>query len=473
MDNTDYPFEFDAWLRAAKAKMHESTDFIGDHRYRHFDGFITHQDLDTNQSRLVPMLKQPDELPKHSFLPLLRKDRKVRRYNRNKSDGSLKIDQKLRPIMYASHVDSCIYGFYSFMLKKRYEAKIKGTQLAESIIAYRHIPREEAPDKGKSNIDFALDVKNLTQQHGKSVVICLDVSKFFDTMDHKLIKERWANLLGCENLPTGHYTVYKNITKYRYVFLHDALLRLGCGHLEGGKFIYAKNSKRYGTLCGIQDFRKKIDPKINSIVHKNRSRIGIPQGSPISDVIANFYLKPFDEKLLQKLATYEFGHYRRYSDDILIICPVEKAEEVYGFAMESIKDELLKIKPPKTEAVVIDSGTKSVKDITHQLTGHDDHLHSVREAFQYLGFEIDANDMHIRSGTIAGHYRRALRRARLETDRKAKPQGPKSTNGNRKKKSNRSRWQYFINAERRTSSERIAKQYRKALKRVKSFSEKP
>jgi len=188
MDHTDYPFEFDEWLRVTKAKMHEATDFIGDHRYRHFDGFITHQDLDTNQSRLVSVLKQPDELSKHSFLPLLRKDKTVRRYNRNKSDGNLKIGQKLRPIMYASHVDSCIYGFYSFMLKKRYEARIEGTQLAESIVGYRHIPREESPDKGKSNIDFAKDVKDLTQQHDMSAVICLDVSKFFDTMDHKLIK---------------------------------------------------------------------------------------------------------------------------------------------------------------------------------------------------------------------------------------------------------------------------------------------
>jgi hypothetical protein len=140
MDHTDYPFEFDNWLRATKAKMQEATDFIGDHKYRHFDGFITHQALDTNQSRLVSVLKQPNELSKHSFLPLLRKDKKVRRYNRDKTADKVVIGQKLRPIMYASHVDSCIYGFYSFMLKKRYEERIKDTQLAESIIAYRSIP---------------------------------------------------------------------------------------------------------------------------------------------------------------------------------------------------------------------------------------------------------------------------------------------------------------------------------------------
>jgi hypothetical protein len=292
-------------------------------------------------------------------------------------------------------------------------------------------------------------------------------------MNHKLIKEKWADLLGCESLPVGHYTVYKNITKYRYVFLHDALIRLKYGHLEGGKFVYSKNSKRYGILCDAKAFREKIDSKTNSLVHKNKSGKGIPQGSPISDILANLYLESFDRKLLDELGTYEFGHYRRYSDDILIVCPVDKAEKIYEFAIESIKDELLKIKPSKSEGVVIDSKAKTVKDITHQLTGHDEHLHSAREAFQYLGFEIDANDMHIRSGTIAGHYRRALRRARLEAKRKTQPQNSKSSKGSKKKRSNRSRWQYFINTEKRTSSKRIARQYKKALKRVKSFSEKP
>lgn len=453
--------------------MQDASDFIGDHRYRHFDGFVTYQDLYTNQSRLASVLKQPDKLSEHSFLPLLRNDKKIRRFTRNKTEGNLRINQKVRPIMYASHVDSCIYGFYSYMLKTRYEARIRNTQLAESIVAYRHIPRVDTPNKGKSNIDFAKEVKDLTQQYDRSVVICLDVSKFFDSMSHKLIRQKWADLIDCNTLPLGHYTVYKNITKYRYVFLYDALLRLGYGHFEGGKFIYAKGSKRQGILCDMKTFRKKIDTKVKTIVHKNNSGVGIPQGSPISDVIANLYLETFDRKILQKIGIYTFGHYRRYSDDILIICPIENAEEIYHFAIESIKDELLKIKPSKSEAVVINSKSKSVTDITYKLTGHDEHLHSAREAFQYLGFEIDATDMHIRSGTIAGHYRRALRRARIEAERDSKPPKEKPiSSGVKKKKSNRSRWQYFINAERRTESKRVANQYRKALKRVKKFPEK-
>jgi hypothetical protein len=468
MDHTDYPFEFDEWLTASKAKMHEASDFIGDHRYRHFDGFISYDQLYTNQSRLVPELKEPNKLAAHSFFPFIRKDKKVRRFTRDKVNKKVMIGQKVRPIMYASHADACVYAFYSYLLKKAYEAKIAGTELAESVVAYRHVPRPDVEGRGKSNIDFAKDVRDLATKHDHCAVLCLDVSKFFDSMDHALIRQKWNTLLGTTSLPVGHYTVFRNITKYRYVFLHQALSKLGYGFLRKGKFVFLKNKKRYGMLCTGAGFRKKIDSKTHSIVHKNNSAKGIPQGSPISDVIANMYLETFDRKVLDQLKSYAFGYYRRYSDDILIICPKDVAQEIYNFAVENIKHEKLIIKPSKSEAVLIDNTQKVVTDITFQLTGEELHANSAHEAFQYLGFEIDARDMHIRSGTIANHYRRALRRVRVDNADNPKSSKPKTSG--RKQRSNRSRWQYFITAERRTGSERVAAQYKKAFKRVKSFT---
>ncbi len=469
MDRTDYPFEFDEWLQVSKAKMQEASDFIGDHHYRHFDSFVTFNDFDTNISLLIPKFKEPERLAKHSFYPFIRRDKKVRRFTRNKANGGLKIGQKIRPIMYASHADACIYAFYSFMLKKRYEARIAGSGLEESVIAYRHIPRDDGTDKGKSNIEFAKEVKDLAGKHKQCAVLCLDISKFFDTMDHTLIKERWNALLSTTTLPIGHYTIFKNITKFRYVFLYEVLIRLGYGHIKKGKFIFARDKKRYGILCTPAEFRTKVDAKAKSAVHKNTSQKGIPQGSPISDIIANMYLEDFDRKILAKLAGLEFGYYRRYSDDILIICPEEKVKDMYDFAAQSIKEDKLVIKPSKSEAVAIDNEAKLVKDITFQLTGEPVHSNSTREVFQYLGFEIDAVDMHLRSGTIAAHYRRALRRSRAENAEKANKSTTTKGSG-KKRKSNRSRWQYFISSERHTGSLRIKHQYKKALKRVKGFN---
>ena len=377
-----------------------------------------------------------------------------------------------RRLRSACHRDASIYAFYSFLLKKAYEKRITGTELEQSVIAYRHVKRDDNPVRGKSNIDFAKDVHNLATKHPECAVLCLDISKFFDSMDHKLIKAKWNNLLETEKLPTGHYVVYRNIIKYRYVFLNEALVSLGYGKIKRGKFEYKKGVLKTGILCTPLIFRKKIDAKTGSLVHKNRSNKGIPQGSPISDIIANLYLENFDRSIISTLSSYEFGYYRRYSDDILIVCPQDKVNEIYKFAIDQIKNDLLIIKTEKSEIVAIDNRKKTVKDITHAVTGEDKHTNYARDAFQYLGFEIDAKDMHIRSGTIANHYRRAIRRTKAEEKAKtrAKEKSRDEAPSKSKKKSNRSRWQYFINAERRTGSDRIKRQYKKAFKRVKTFS---
>lgn len=471
MDSTDYPFEVNEWLRKTKPDKQQPADFIGDHPYRHFDGRVTHEVLDTSSSKLLPILQDPLLLAKHSFLPFIRKDKKVRRYTRDHTTKKVVVGQKVRPIMYACHRDASIYAFYSFLLKNAYEKRIAGTALEESVIAYRHVKRDDNAVRGKSNIDFAKDVHNLVTKHPRCAVLCLDISKFFDSMDHGLIKAKWTDLLNTKDLPIGHYAVYRSIIKYRYVFLYEALIALGYGKIKDGKFEYKKGKAKTGILCSPLIFRKKIDAKIGSLVHKNRSKKGIPQGSPISDIIANLYMEDFDRAVLSALSAYTFGYYRRYSDDILIICPEDKMQEMYKYARDQIKTDLLVIKAEKSEAVVVDNNKKIVEDITYTVTGELKHQSYSREAFQYLGFEIDAKDMHIRSGTIANHYRRALRRAKAELNAAAKSktvtlpiQG--------KKKSNRSRWQYFINTERRTGSARVKRQHRKAFKRVRSFSAK-
>lgn len=468
MDHIDYPHKFDEWIKDIKNRMNSPEDFIGDHRYRHFDGRISHHELDTNQACVTECLKYPDTLTKHSFLPFIRRDQKVRRYSRNLNTGKTDIKQKLRPIMYASHKDACIYAFYSYLLKQLYERNIANTPLNESVLAYRRIERVEGTGRGKSNIDFAKEISSLVREKPKCAVLCLDVSQFFDSMDHKLIKSKWSELIGIDQLPSGHYAVYKNITKYRYAFYNDILIRLDFGYFKRGKFIYNHDRFKIGPFCSSLDYRTKIDSKSKSLIHKNKSGKGIPQGSPISDIIANMYMAKFDHAVLDYISKLSFGHYRRYSDDILIVCPIDKANAIYNFVQKQITYEELEIKPSKSEIVTIDNNQKEVHDITYSITGLAEHINSDRRAFQYLGFEIDADDMNIRSGTIANHYRRALKRAKAELENKDK----KTTEGsgkNKRTKSNRSRWQYFINTENRTGSTRIVKQHKKAVKRVRTF----
>ena len=73
-----------------------------------------------------------------------------------------------------------------------------------------------------------------------------------------------------------------------------------------------------------EDLRR--EPKHGpSLVQKNKLPHGIPQGAPISDLIANFYLLEFD-KVMANYAQAQGGRYMRYSDDILLILPGGSAE---------------------------------------------------------------------------------------------------------------------------------------------------
>lgn len=471
IDHIDYNFEVDEWLRGEyRKKDTKSKPFIGERRYRHFDGQITYRDLDSGAAKLKTVLQNPSRLERHSFMPFLRKDKKVRRFTRDKESGGVKIGQKLRPIMYSSHHDACILAFYSYILKKKYEARIASTGLTEAVIAYRHIPREGTA-RGKSNIDFAKEVFDKARAHDQVAVICLDIASFFNKMDHVLIKQRWSRLLGMDALPDGHAAVYRNITRYRYVFLDQCLEALGQGKLIKGKFVYSLGVTQTGKLCSIEDFRKKVAYKSSKLVHRNKSPFGIPQGSPISDIIANVYLEDFDRAILDKLNTLRFGYYRRYSDDILLVCPPDAAKELYDFAIQRISQEKVQIKAAKTEAVTVNNITKEVHDITYDITELPEHEYSNRQSFQYLGFEIDAKDLHIRSGTIANHYRRAKRRAKAIKVHSSSAVTPRQATAKKeKKRKNRSRWQYFITTKKRIGSKRIDRQFKRALSRSKTFS---
>jgi group II intron reverse transcriptase/maturase len=66
---------------------------------------------------------------------------------------------------------------------------------------------------------------------------------------------------------------------------------------------------------------------------------GIPQGSPISPILANLFLDELDEEMLKK------GYkYVRYADDFIILCKTpERAKELLEFTEEKLSEMLLKL----------------------------------------------------------------------------------------------------------------------------------
>lgn len=394
MNNTEQLF--DSWLKeqsnqsSAKKKRQSKykKSFIGLRNYQHLD--FQYNPKQCNQEKQC--FCDQGLLKNHKFWPFIRQDQHTRRYNSVKiksENGKFKkeveITRKTRKIMYASHHDATLFAFYAWILKHNFNNIVKNTPLEKSVIGYRKIPINN--DHNKSNIDFANDIYKHIQKSNGYVALCLDIHDFFGTINHTLLKQKlipFQEGISDENLSI----ILKPITKYRYIFLEDV----------------EKIFKDDANWLDYNKYNKTIrsNPKL---IHKNIYNKGIPQGSPISDILANIYMYEFDKWLCQEVYQHEFGLYYRYSDDIIVIVPEKFAMNLFYNIQEQIKKHGLKISDKKTEALRIDIDNHKLIDVT---SSYIKSYYKERETLQYLGFEISINRIAIRSNTIAKLYRKYI-----------------------------------------------------------------
>ena len=149
-------------------------------RYLHFDEPLSLQKAEA-------LVTDPKAVAAHSFWPLIRFRVHTAKIKQDKTTGDIEWHHKDREISYAAHGDSLIFGFYAEMLSVKYEAQLARRGLESCVLAFRSL--------GKNNIDFAKAAFDEIIARGDCVAVALDVSKFFDTIDHSQLKHRWMRLL--------------------------------------------------------------------------------------------------------------------------------------------------------------------------------------------------------------------------------------------------------------------------------------
>lgn len=374
--------------------------------YPHFDKPIRPKDIED-------LVRDPNAVACNSFYPFMRFEEKWQPFRDKK--GS-KPKKKARELRFASRRDAYIYSYYRHILREPYEAALAARDLSDNVIAYRKLTTTEG--RGKSNIDFAFDAFNVIRRYRDAAVVTLDISKFFENIDHELLRQKWCSLLDVAELPRDHAAVFRAITRYAVVDRDAAYERLGflTWQVKGSRRIPVyttgfKNMPR--QLCTNAEFREKICGKSGayvSLIETNKNSFGIPQGSPISDILANLYLIDFDSALKEYVESIG-GTFFRYSDDIIIIIPGGEVEAVAArdFAMAEIKKHgsQLIIKPEKTSVLryhAVASGQKFIK------------LHGEQGAngLEYLGFRYDGKAVHLRDATLSRLYRKVTQSLRAE-----------------------------------------------------------
>ena len=374
--------------------------------YPHFDKPI-------RPNVIEKLVRDADAVSRNSFYPFMRFEEKWQPF-RDKLDG--KPDKKIRQLRFASRRDAYIYSYYRHLLREPYEAALAVRSLGDNVIAYRKLAT--ADGKGKSNIDFALDAFNVIRDFGDAAVVTLDISKFFESIDHELLRQKWCALLGVTELPNDHRAVFRAITRYAIVDRDAAYERLGylTWRAKGSSRIpvYTTGFKDMPRqLCSNADFREKICGKggsFASLIETNKDDFGIPQGSPISDMLANLYLIDFDSALKAYVDGIG-GVFFRYSDDIIIIIPGGEVEAVAArdFAMAEITKHGPKIviKASKTSVLKyfkIPGGQGFVNLLDEQR----------ENGLEYLGFRYDGRAAYLRDTTLSRLYRKVTRSIRAE-----------------------------------------------------------
>lgn len=344
------------------------------------------------------------------FSPFLKILLKTPRYKYQHAESHYDLETKIRPICFASHIDGLIFGFYAYALTKKYELYIAREGFSECPLAYR------SNLDGKCNIQFSKEVFNEIKRRGNCSAIALDIKGYFDHIDHKKLKEKWIQVIG-EKLPPDQFKLYKALTEYSYVSKNSILRKYGVelkklAHPPSTLLDLVPGNKDYEKYQRLRDDRLIVT---NNKPDKETDRLfGIPQGSGMSALLSNIYLIDFDKDLNER-AKNEGFFYRRYCDDILIVCDSDKAETIQKEIIEKIKVEYyLEIQNKKVELTefrpnskgIIRAFNKKKQSITGLQFTDENNESMYYKPLQYLGFEYNGQNILIRSSSLSRYFRK-------------------------------------------------------------------
>lgn len=349
----------------------------------------THFDRRTSLDRCFTYITSRENIKKHGFYPFIHYTIKNRVVKHGK-----KTKPKEREIYYAAHIDGWIYRYYAHLINEAYNQRVEIDGINSVAVAYR-------TNLKQSNIDFAHKAFQYIRNTGPCHVIIGDFTDFFDNLDHAYLKQQLCDLLSVDRLPEDIFAVYKNITRFSYVELKDLLELNELPDTKLGRKAFNAYSRE--RALSTKEFRKN-----KNIIHASpHPKCGVPQGSPISAVLANVYMLAADRRIHEYVSLFS-GFYMRYSDDFIIV--LQKNSTDFSEHYEKIKTILnsipnLILKESKTRIFLVDKGI-----VQNHTTTYLANTINTKNIIEFLGFSFDGKHVRIRDKTISRYYNKLYRK---------------------------------------------------------------
>jgi group II intron reverse transcriptase/maturase len=243
-------------------------------------------------------------------------------------DGPAGIDRK-RPSQLQEQRDS--------LLRKLHDELHKGRYVCQPVVRHR-IPKKKG---GTRPIGIAT-VRDRVVQRSLLRVLAPVFERLFLDGSHAFRPRR------------SPQTALRQVEQYRDAGFHwvfEADIEDCFGSVDDALF-----ADELLDICGEGRLIDVLLPILRSGVMEggfvNRAERGLPQGSPLSPLLANTYLHPFDVAMTQK-------GYRlvRYADDFVVLCQTEEETERAGTDVEwLLAQRAMRLAPEKTCSLHISEG---------------------------------------------------------------------------------------------------------------------
>lgn len=251
---------------------------------------------------------------------------------------------KIRILSIANVKDTVVQQLIYDSIKNYTEEKFQ--KVDQISFAYR---------EGKSAPSAVRKIEKYIEK-GYMYILNIDLSKFFDTIDHKILIDDLYSFFCKENKIL--LSILKNFI-YSYRITPENL-----------------NKARYKG--------KKMIPKYklfhNVKVKREKREKGIPQGGILSGLLANIYLYDFDLWMIKTLNEKYDLKYIRYADDFLVLLKNSKnIETIFNEIKEKLLSKNLIVHPLGEKSQIINLNKKMVN---------------------YVGFEIQKNKTRVKKENI-------------------------------------------------------------------------